>query len=458
MITEDNVVVGIETVLYFTITDPRSATYEIANPLQAIEQLTVTTLRNVIGGLTLEETLTARENVNTELRVVLDEATGKWGIRINRVEIKSVDPPRGHPHGDGEADARRARPPRRDPHRRRREAGADPHRRGRQAGGRADRRGRPAGGGADAEGERQAAILRAEGEAKAIDTVFKAIHAGKPDRELLSYEYLQMLPQLAEGDANKVFVVPSEFAAGVRRHRRGALAARREAATRRRTRARPPCARRRRRPRTPDGAAPPRGRRARLRESSAMFDSLAEKLQGTLADVRQRGTLTEQDIDAAMREIRLALLEADVNFKVVRQFTAAAEGALPGRRDRRAAEPRPAGREDRRRGADRADGRRVGRRASASRRSPPTVILMAGLQGSGKTTAAAKLARYLREEHCSTVALAACDVYRPAAVEQLVKVGAQAGAAVYEQGTERDPVEIAALGARARHARRARTC
>ncbi len=93
VITEDNVVVGIETVLYFTITDPRSATYEIANPLQAIEQLTVTTLRNVIGGLTLEETLTARENVNTELRVVLDEATGKWGIRINRVEIKSVDPP-----------------------------------------------------------------------------------------------------------------------------------------------------------------------------------------------------------------------------------------------------------------------------------------------------------------------------------------------------------------------------
>src|SRR3954447_1068161 len=94
VITEDNVVVGIETVLYFTVTEARSATYEIANPLQAIEQLTVTTLRNVIGGLTLEDTLTARENVNTELRVVLDEATGKWGIRINRVEIKSVEPPR----------------------------------------------------------------------------------------------------------------------------------------------------------------------------------------------------------------------------------------------------------------------------------------------------------------------------------------------------------------------------
>ena len=157
VITEDNVVVGIETVLYFTITDPRSATYEIANPLQAIEQLTVTTLRNVIGSLTLEATLTARENVNAELRTVLDEATGKWGIRINRVEIKSVDPP---------ADIRTAM-------------------------------------------EKQ---MRAEGEAKAIDTVFKAIHTGKPDRQLLSYEYLKMLPQLAEGDANKVFVVPSEFA------------------------------------------------------------------------------------------------------------------------------------------------------------------------------------------------------------------------------------------------------
>jgi regulator of protease activity HflC (stomatin/prohibitin superfamily) len=179
VITDDNVVVGIETVLYFTITDPRSATYEIANPLQAIEQLTVTTLRNVIGGLTLEETLTARENVNTELRVVLDEATGKWGIRINRVEIKSVDPP---------ADIRTAMEKQMRAERDRRAAILT------------------------AEGDRQSAILRAEGEAKAIDTVFKAIHAGKPNRELLSYEYLQMLPQLAEGDANKVFVVPSEFA------------------------------------------------------------------------------------------------------------------------------------------------------------------------------------------------------------------------------------------------------
>jgi signal recognition particle subunit SRP54 len=172
-----------------------------------------------------------------------------------------------------------------------------------------------------------------------------------------------------------------------------------------------------------------------------MFDSLAEKLQETLTDVRNRGTLTEQDIDSAMREIRLALLEADVNFKVVRQFTAELK--------------------ERCLGADVIGGLNPGQQvikivgeqltelmggASAGLTfspRPPTVILMAGLQGSGKTTATAKLARYLREEHSSTVAVAACDVYRPAAVEQLVKVAAQAGAETYEQGTDRDPVEIA---------------
>src|SRR5271165_1875408 len=190
VITDDNVVVGIETVLYFTITDPRSATYEIANPLQAIEQLTVTTLRNVIGGLTLEATLTSRENVNAELRTVLDEATGKWGIRINRVEIKSVDPP---------PDIKTAME---------KQMRAERDRRAAILTAEGEKQSQIL----TAEGERQAAILRAEGEAKAIDTVFKAIHEGKPDRALLSYEYLQMLPQLAEGDANKVFVVPSEFA------------------------------------------------------------------------------------------------------------------------------------------------------------------------------------------------------------------------------------------------------
>ena len=176
-----------------------------------------------------------------------------------------------------------------------------------------------------------------------------------------------------------------------------------------------------------------------------MFDSLAEKLQQALSEVRNRGTLTEQDIDVAMREIRLALLEADVNFKVVREFTAQLKerclGAdIVGRLN--------AGQQVVKIVAEELTtlmggaGYESPTALSFSPR-PPTVILMAGLQGSGKTTATAKLALHLREEHSSTVALAACDVYRPAAVEQLVKVGAQAGAAVYEQGTDRDPVEIA---------------
>ncbi len=172
-----------------------------------------------------------------------------------------------------------------------------------------------------------------------------------------------------------------------------------------------------------------------------MFDSLSEKLQATLADVRQRGTLTEQDVDAAMREIRLALLEADVNFKVVREFTAKVKercvqaelvGKLnPGQQVVKIVDEELAA----------LMGGAAAGLAFASR--PPTVIVMAGLQGSGKTTATAKLARHLRVESDCSVAVAACDVYRPAAVEQLVKVGGQAGAEVYEQGTERDPVEIA---------------
>jgi signal recognition particle subunit SRP54 len=181
-----------------------------------------------------------------------------------------------------------------------------------------------------------------------------------------------------------------------------------------------------------------------------MFDSLAEKLQTTLAGVRQHGTLTEQDVDAAMREIRLALLEADVNFKVVRQFTSQLKerclgadvigGLNPGHQVVKVV----AEELTRLMGGPPAPGAAAG--LSFSPR-PPTVILMAGLQGSGKTTATAKLARYLREEHSSTVAVAACDVYRPAAVEQLVKVGAQAGADVYYRSPpapDRDPVEIAA--------------
>ncbi len=172
-----------------------------------------------------------------------------------------------------------------------------------------------------------------------------------------------------------------------------------------------------------------------------MFDTLAEKLQATLADVRRHGTLTEQDIDAAMREIRLALLEADVNFKVVRQFTAQLKERCLGADVIGKLNP---GQQVVKIVSDELTALMGGASAGLSfSPRPPTVILMAGLQGSGKTTATAKLARHLREEHSSTVAVAACDVYRPAAVEQLVKVGAQAGAAVYEQGTTRDPVDIA---------------
>jgi signal recognition particle subunit SRP54 len=173
-----------------------------------------------------------------------------------------------------------------------------------------------------------------------------------------------------------------------------------------------------------------------------MFDSLAEKLQGTLGDVRQRGNLTEADVDAAMREIRLALLEADVNFKVVREFTSQLKERCLGAE---VVGKLNAGQQVVKIVGEELTELMGGASGSLSfSPKPPTVILMAGLQGSGKTTATAKLARHLREEHSSSVALAACDVYRPAAVDQLVKVGAQAGAAVYEQGTDRDPVEIAA--------------
>jgi regulator of protease activity HflC (stomatin/prohibitin superfamily) len=200
VITEDNVSLGVDTVLYFTITDPKSATYEIANPLQAIEQLTVTTLRNVIGGLTLEQTLTSRDQINTQLRIVLDEATGKWGIRINRVEIKSVDPP-------GSIQEAMEKQMRAERDRRAAILTAEGVKQSQILTAEGEKQSAVL----KAEGARTAAILRSEGEAKAIDTVFRAIHEGRPDQGLLSYQYLQMLPQLAQGDANKIFVIPSEF-------------------------------------------------------------------------------------------------------------------------------------------------------------------------------------------------------------------------------------------------------
>src|SRR5918992_1287718 len=200
VITEDNLVVGIDTVIYFTVTDPKAATYEVANPLQAIEQLTVTTLRNVIGGMTLEDTLTSRDNVNQQLRVVLDEATGKWGIRVNRVELKSVEPPRTVQ----EAMEKQMRAER---DRRAAILNAEGVKQSQILTAEGERQSAVL----RAEGAKQAAILRAEGESQAIDTVFRAIHEGDPDPKLLSYQYLQMLPQLAQGEANKIWVIPTEF-------------------------------------------------------------------------------------------------------------------------------------------------------------------------------------------------------------------------------------------------------
>ncbi len=200
VITQDNVTVNIDTVLYFTITDPKGLTYEVANPLQAIEQLTVTTLRNVIGGMTLEEALTSRDQINSQLRTVLDEATGRWGIRMNRVELKAIDPPAGIQEAmEKQMRAERDR------------RAAILNAEGVKQSQILTAEGEKQSAVLKAEGAKTAAILRSEGEAKAIDTVFAAIHAGNPDHGLLSYQYLQMLPQLAQGEANKIFVIPSEF-------------------------------------------------------------------------------------------------------------------------------------------------------------------------------------------------------------------------------------------------------
>jgi regulator of protease activity HflC (stomatin/prohibitin superfamily) len=200
VITEDNLVVQIDTVIYFTVTDPKSVTYEVANPLQAIEQLTVTTLRNVIGGMSLEDALTSRDHINAQLRTVLDEATGKWGIRVSRVELKSIDPP-------GSIQEAMEKQMRAERDRRAAILTAEGVKQSQILTAEGEKQSAVL----KAEGGKQAAILRAEGEAKAIDTVFAAIHDGDPDPKLLSYQYLQMLPQLARGEANKIWVIPSEF-------------------------------------------------------------------------------------------------------------------------------------------------------------------------------------------------------------------------------------------------------
>ncbi|MEV0693097.1 SPFH domain-containing protein [Streptomyces sp. NPDC050388] len=204
VITEDNLVVEIDTVLYFQVTDPRAAFYEIANFLQAVEQLTVTTLRNVVGSMDLEKTLTSRDTINSQLRGVLDEATGKWGLRVNRVEIKAIDPPQTikdamQKQMRAERDKRAAI------------LGAEGQRQSQILTAEGDKQAAVL----RAEGNRTAAILQAEGQSRAIDEVFQAVHRNDPDPKLLAYQYLQTLPQLAQGSGNNFWVIPSEITAAL---------------------------------------------------------------------------------------------------------------------------------------------------------------------------------------------------------------------------------------------------
>jgi regulator of protease activity HflC (stomatin/prohibitin superfamily) len=200
VITEDNLVVSIDTVVYFQVTDARAATYEIANYLGAVEQLTTTTLRNVVGGLNLEEALTSRDEINGQLRVVLDEATGKWGIRVGRVELKAIDPPVSIQ--DSMEKQMRAERDRR---------AAILTAEGSKQSQILEAEGRRQAEILRAEGDKQAAVLRAQGEAEAIQSVFAAIHEGNPDDKLLAYQYLQTLPKISESASSKLWIIPSEF-------------------------------------------------------------------------------------------------------------------------------------------------------------------------------------------------------------------------------------------------------
>jgi regulator of protease activity HflC (stomatin/prohibitin superfamily) len=200
VITEDNLVVKIDTVLFFQVTDPRAADYEIVNYIQAIEQLTATMLRSVIGSMDLEVTLTSRDKINTMLRGVLDDASGKWGIRVTRVEIKAIDPPKSVI--DAMEKQMRAE-------REKRAAilTAEGVRQAQILTADGDKQGNVL----RAEGAKQSAILKAEGQAQAIGTVFQSIHENDPDPKLLAYQYLQTLPQLAQGEGNTVWMIPSEL-------------------------------------------------------------------------------------------------------------------------------------------------------------------------------------------------------------------------------------------------------
>jgi regulator of protease activity HflC (stomatin/prohibitin superfamily) len=205
VITEDNLVVTIDTVLFFQVTDPRAADYEIVNYIQAIEQITATMLRSVIGSMDLEKTLTSRESINTALRGVLDDASGKWGIRVTRVEIKTIDPPQTVK--DAMEKQMRAE---------REKRAAILTAEGVQQSAIRTAEGDRQSAILRAEGEKQSAILKAEGQAQAINTVFKSIHDGNPDPKLLAYQYLQTLPQIAQAPGNTMWVIPSEVTGALR--------------------------------------------------------------------------------------------------------------------------------------------------------------------------------------------------------------------------------------------------
>ncbi|CAN5244458.1 hypothetical protein BH24ACT23_BH24ACT23_07440 [soil metagenome] len=211
VITSDNVGVSIDTVVYYRVIDPRAVTYEVAQPIQAIEQLTVTTLRNLIGGLDLEQALTSRDEINDQLRTALDEATGPWGIRIGRVELKAIDPPPSiqeamekqmRAERDKRAMILQAQGSR---------ESAILTAEGEKQSSILQAEGSREAAILNAQGDKEAEVLRAQGEAKAIDSVFDALRSGEVNEQMLSYLYLEMLPQLAHGDANKIFVIPSEF-------------------------------------------------------------------------------------------------------------------------------------------------------------------------------------------------------------------------------------------------------
>ncbi len=222
VITEDNLTLNIDTVVYFQVTNPQAAVYEISNYIVGVEQLTTTTLRNVVGGMTLEQTLTSRDQINGQLRGVLDEATGRWGLRVARVELRSIDPPPSiqasmekQMKADREKRAviltaegmRQASIMQAEGEKQSQILAAEGAKQAAILAAEADRQSRML----RAQGERAAAYLQAQGQAKAIEKTFAAIKAARPTPELLAYQYLQTLPKIAEGDANKVWVVPSDF-------------------------------------------------------------------------------------------------------------------------------------------------------------------------------------------------------------------------------------------------------